>query len=190
MIHQFIRSEPGKLSADAPAWYPYNTPSVLDWDSKAEWMEWQFSGWQAWGGEQPDDFFWTPKSYVGKLAFSTEPLKELYEITPLTDKSKRSGAGDRAVVLNSFYDVQSKESSETRFEIELELVSRLDAPNRVQIMIRCPMANKSIVETCIDKDFKFTGEWPTKYAEYTLKKPTRYSESSYKIITKDEEKEV
>ena len=152
---------------------------VLDWDNKSEWMEWQFSGYQAWGGEQPDDFFWTPTSQKGKPAFSTAPLKELYEITPLTDKSKRSApAGrNRVVVLNSFYGIQSKESSETRFEIELELVSRLDAPNRVQIMIRCPMANKSIVEPCIDKDFKFTGEWETKYAEYTLKKPTRYSES-------------
>ena len=172
-FHQFIRSEPGKLSADAPAWYPF----VLDWDSKSEWMEWQFSGYQSWGGEQPEDFFWTPKSYVGKLVFSTEPLEELYEITPLSGKSKKSHPAERVVVLNSFYGIQSKESSETRFEIELELVSRLDAPNRVQIMIRCPMPNKSIVEACIDKDFKFTGEWPTKYTEYTLKKPTRYSET-------------
>jgi len=112
---------------------------VLDWDSKSEWTEWQFSGYQAWGGEQPDAFFWTPKSGKNKPAFSTEPLKELYEIT--------------------------------------QFVSRLDAPNRVQIMIRCPLANQSIVEPCIDKDFKFTGEWPTKYAVYTLKKPTRYSET-------------
>ena len=172
-FHQFIRSEPVKLSADAPAWYPF----VLDWDSKSEWMEWQFSGYQSWGGEQPEDFFWTPKSYVDKLAFSTEPFEKLYEITPLSGKSKRSHPAERVVVLNSFYGIQSKESSETRFEIELELVSRLDAPNRVQIMIRCPMPNKSIVEPCIDKDFKFTGEWPTKYTEYTLKKPTRYSET-------------
>lgn len=153
---------------------------VLDWDSKSEWIEWQFSGYQAWGGEQPEDFFWTPTSFYNKPAFSTEPLKELYEITQLTDKSKRSGGANPhspVVVLNSFYGIQSKESPETRFEIELELVSRLDAPNRVQIMVRCPLANKSIVEPCIDKDFKFTGEWPTKYAEYTLKKPTRYSET-------------
>jgi hypothetical protein len=153
---------------------------VLDWDSKSEWTEWQFSGYQAWGGEQPEKYFWTPTSKKGKTSFSTEPLKELYEITQLTDKSKRSGGADPhspVVVLNSFYGIRSKESPETRFEIELELVSRLDAPNRVQIMIRCPLANQSIVEPCIDKDFKFTGEWPTKYAEYTLKKPTRYSET-------------
>lgn len=153
---------------------------VLDWDSKSEWTEWQFSGYQAWGGEQPDVFFWTPTNKKGKPAFSTEPLKELYEITQLTDKSKRSGGANPhspVVVLNSFYAIQSKESPETLFEIELELVSRLDAPNRVQIMIRCPLANKSIVETCIDKHFEFTGEWPTKYAVYTLKKPTRYSET-------------
>ena len=152
---------------------------VLDWDSKSEWTEWQFSGYQAWGGEQPDVFFWTPTNQNGKPAFSTEPLKELYEITQLADKSKRSvpAGRNRVVVLNSFYGIQSKESPETLFEIELELVSRLDAPNRVQIMIRCPLANKSIVEPCIDKDFEFTGEWPTTHAEYTLKKPTRYSES-------------
>ena len=152
---------------------------VLDWDSKSEWIEWQFSGYQEWGGEQPEDFFWTPTSFYNKPAFSTEPLEELYQITPLTDKSKRStpAGRNRVVVLNSFYGIQSKESAETCFEIELELVSRLDSPNKVQIMIRCPLANKSIVEPCIDKDFKFTGEWPTKYTEYTLKKPTRYSET-------------
>lgn len=150
---------------------------VLDWDYKSTWVEWQFSGWQAWGGEQPDEFFWIPKSEEGKTAFSTEPLKELYEITPLTDKSKMSSPNSRVVVLNSFYGIQLKESADTCFEIELELVSRLDEPNRVQIMIRCPLANKSIVEPCIDKDFKFSGSWPTEYVEYKLEKPTRYSES-------------
>ena len=167
---------------------------VLDWDSKSEWMEWQFSGWQHWGGEQPDDFFWTPKSYEGKSAFSTEPLEELYEITQLTDKSKRSHPDpySRTVVLNSFYGIQLKESAETCFEIELELVSRLDSPNRVQIMIRCPLANKSIVEPCINKEFKFFNvgmSYETTYAEYTLKKPSRYREDDYKKLAKNEEKE-
>lgn len=148
---------------------------VLDWDSNAPWVEWQFSGYQSWGGEQPDEYFWTPTGHDGKLAFTTEPLEELYDITQLTDKSKTSGHF-RVTVLSSFYGVQLKEDPKTYFEIEVELVSRLDAPNKVQIMIRCPVDKKSIVEPCINKDFIFSGHWKTKYAEYTLRKPTRYTE--------------
>lgn len=147
---------------------------VSDWNPDAVWTEWQFSGWQEWGGEQPEEMFWTPYG-KDKDAFSFEPLEELYDITKLKDKSRiKSG---RKQVINSFYGVQLKQNAETCFEIEVELVSILDSPNRVQLMIRCPMTYKTVVEPCVNKDFKFIGRWPTEYAEYILKKPTRYSES-------------
>lgn len=152
---------------------------VLDWDPKRLWFEWQFTGWVEMGGEQPGEFFWLPTDKHSKPAFSTKPLEELFHITKLTNKSKSITKERRMVIINSFYDIQSKEDSEIHFEIELEVVSILDSPNRVNVMIRCPLANKLIVEPCIHKDFTFGDDvyrYPTKYAEYTLTKPTRYSE--------------
>lgn len=130
------------------------------WDPETVWVEHQFSGYQAWGGEQPDEHFWAPNGNDGKPAFEIH-----FEHT--RSETKKSGR-ERLVVLNSFYKVQD-------FEVELELVSRLDAPNKVQIMIRYPK-DKTIMEACINKNYKFQGHWDTQYSQYTLTKPTRYSE--------------
>ena len=39
------------------------------WNPETVWVEHQFSGYQAWGGEQPDEHFWAPNGNDGKPAF-------------------------------------------------------------------------------------------------------------------------
>lgn len=137
------------------------------------WFEWMFSGYEEWGGEQlsKDDAHWMPP-------FSTKPLEELYKFVKLPEKTRISYSGDygRMAVLYSYYSVQLKESPEDAFEIELEMVSWHDAPNQIQSMIRCPTNKQLLVEPCINKDYKFRGQWPTEYKEHVLKKTSASKE--------------
>lgn len=135
------------------------------------WFEWFFSGWQEWGGEQPEEFFWLPTDQYSKAPIDLKPLEEKYIITKLKEKNKSSEPNYRTVVLNSYYGLQSREDTQKKIEIEIELVSILGSPNKVQVMIRCPTVNQLEVESCIYKNFKFASPMPTEYKEYILKKP-------------------
>ena len=131
------------------------------------WFEWMFSGHEEWGGEQ------ITKEDAHKMPpFSKRHLEDKYNIVKLPDKTRISFSVsyNRIAILNSYYGVQLKENAEECFEIELEMVSFHGSPNKIQYMIRCPTNKQLIVEPCIDKNYKFHGEWPTNYSEHILKK--------------------
>ena len=139
------------------------------------WFEWMFSGYEEWGGEQlsKDEAHWMPP-------FSTTPFRGTIQLCQNTRKDQDIlqwrvlSYGRTKFILQC--SVERKPRRRVRNRIRNGSPWH-DAPNRIQSMIRCPTNKQLIVEPCINKDYKFRGEWPTNYSEHILKKTSSSKEA-------------